>query len=248
MSGAAETWAIVGASSAMARALARALAARGATVLLAGRDDEDLAALAADCAFRGAAHAEAVALDLRDPGTFAPLVARLGAAEGPVNAAVFAGSMPPQAEIDAEPALIDGVVADSFTGPARLLAMIAPLIEARSGGTIVGVGSVAGDRGRLGNHVYGAAKAGFATYLSGLRNRLGRSGGHVVTVKPGFVDTAMTWGLDGMFLVAPPEAVARAILTAVEKRRNVIYTPFFWRYIMLIIRAVPEPIFKKLSI
>jgi len=242
------TWLILGASSAMARAFARALAARGAHLLLAGRDGEDLAALAADCRFRGAASAEPARWDARDPATIGPLIARLEAAAGAPNAAVFAGSMPPQAEIDADPGLIDGVVADSFTGPARVLSQVAPLIEARGTGTIVGVASVAGDRGRVGNYVYGAAKAGFATYLSGLRNRLTRSGGHVVTVKPGFVDTAMTWGLEGMFLVAPPEAVAEAILAAVEKRRNVIYTPWFWLIIMTIIRSVPERIFKRLQI
>ena len=153
-----------------------------------------------------------------------------------------------QAEIDADPSLIDGTVTDSFTGPARFLQMLAPLMEARGGGTVVGVGSVAGDRGRIGNYVYGAAKAGFATYLSGLRNRLTRAGGHVVTVKPGFVDTSMTWGLPGLFLVATPEAVAEDLWKAVRKRRNVIYTPFFWRYIMLIIRHIPEPIFKKMKI
>lgn len=243
-----ETWLILGASSAMARALARAVAARGARLLLAGRDQDDLAALAADCGFRGAASAEAVVFDARDAGTFGPLIERMKALGGVPHAAVFTGSMPPQPEIDATPELIEGTIADSFTGPARVLTMLAPLIEAAGAGTIVGVGSVAGDRGRVGNYVYGSAKAGFATYLSGLRNRLTRSGGHVVTVKPGFVDTAMTWGLPGMFLVAPPEAVAASILTAVEKGKNVIYTPFFWRYIMLIIRSVPEPIFKKLSI
>jgi len=243
-----ETWLILGASSAMARATARMLAERGAALILAGRDGEDLGAIAADCVFRGAHTAEAMRFDARDAKTFGPLVERLAALGGVPHAAVFAGSMPPQAEIDADPALIDGTVADSFTGPARVLSMVAPLIETQGAGCIVGVGSVAGDRGRVGNYVYGAAKAGFATYLSGLRNRLTRAGGHVVTVKPGFVDTAMTWGLPGMFLVAPPEAVAASILKAVEKRRNVIYTPFFWRYIMLIIRSVPEPIFKKLSI
>lgn len=243
-----ETWLILGASSAMARATARALADRGATLLLAGRDMDDLNALATDCAFRGAALAEALAFDARDPESFGPLIARMKDLGGIPHAAVFTGSMPPQEEIDAHPDLIDGTIADSFTGPARVLTMLAPLIEAAGAGTIVGVGSVAGDRGRVGNYVYGSAKAGFATYLSGLRNRLTRSGGHVVTVKPGFVDTAMTWGLPGMFLVAPPEAVAASILSAVEKGRNVIYTPFFWRYIMMIIRSVPEPIFKKLSI
>ena len=242
------TWIILGATSAMARAFARAVSAEGAAVLLAGRDKDDLAALAADCRLRGARLAEAVEFDARKPKGFAALIERMEAEEGELNAAVFVGSMPEQAAIDADPALIDGVVTDSHTGPARFLQMLAPLMEARGGGTVVGVASVAGDRGRIGNYVYGSAKAGFATYLSGLRNRLTRAGGHVVTVKPGFVDTAMTWGLPGMFLVAAPDAVASDILKAVRKKRNTIYTPFFWRYIMLIIRHIPEPVFKKMKI
>ncbi len=242
------TWIILGATSSMARAFARKLAGEGAGLLLAGRDLADLAAIAQDCRVRGARMAEAVAFDARAPEGFAALVARLAGEEGELNAAVFVGSMPPQAEIDADPALIDGTVCDSFTGPARFLQLLAPEMEARGGGTVVGVGSVAGDRGRIGNYVYGAAKAGFHTYLSGLRNRLTRAGGHVVTVKPGFVDTSMTWGLPGMFLVATPDAVADDIWKAVTRRRNVIYTPFFWRYIMLIIRHVPEFIFKKMKI
>lgn len=243
-----ECWLILGATSSMARALARKLSDRGATVLLAGRDMDDLEATASDCRYHGAASAEAMRFDARDPDSFGPILSRMAAAEGTLNAAVFVGSMPPQAEIDAHPEMIEGVVTDSFTGPARLLHALAPMLEERGSGTIVGVGSVAGDRGRVGNYVYGAAKAGFHTYMSGLRNRLTRAGAHAVTVKPGFVDTAMTWGLEGMFLVAPPEAVADAILKAELKRKNVIYTPFFWRYIMMIIRAVPEPIFKKMSI
>lgn len=243
-----ETWIILGATSSMARALARALADRGDALILAGRDMGDLDRLAADCRLRGAAAAQAIAFDARDADSFQPILDLAGKAHGTVNAAVFVGSMPDQGDIDADPALIDGTVIDSFTGPARFCQKLAPMIEARGAGTIVGVGSVAGDRGRVGNYVYGAAKAGFHTYLSGLRNRLTRAGGHVVTVKPGFVDTGMTWGIEGMFLVAPPEKVAGDILKAVRKRRNVIYTPFFWRYIMGIIKSVPEPIFKKLSI
>jgi short-subunit dehydrogenase len=243
-----KTWIILGATSSMARAFARKAAADGAAVLLAGRDLDDLKVLAEDCRLRGARLAEAHAFDARAPGGFSALVERMCAEEGELNAAVFVGSMPPQAEIDADPSLIDGTVTDSFTGPARFLQLLAPEMEARGGGTVVGVGSVAGDRGRVGNYVYGAAKAGFHTYLSGLRNRLTRAGGHVVTVKPGFVDTSMTWGLPGMFLVAPPEKVADDIWTAVRKRRNVIYTPFFWRFIMLIILHVPEFIFKKMKI
>jgi short-subunit dehydrogenase len=243
-----ETWIILGATSSMARAFARKVASSGAAVFLAGRDLADLRVLAQDCLLRGARAAEALAFDARDPAGFAALIARMAREEGSLNAAVFVGSMPAQAEIDADPSLIDGTVTDSFTGPARFLQLLAPQMEARGGGTVVGVGSVAGDRGRIGNYVYGAAKAGFHTYLSGLRNRLIRAGGHVVTVKPGFVDTSMTWGLPGMFLVASPEAVAEDIWRAVGRRRNVIYTPFFWRFIMLIILHVPEFIFKKMKI
>lgn len=243
-----DTWIILGATSSMARAFARKLAEEGATLYLAGRDMADLEASAGDCKARGAVNAHAVLFDARKPETFTPILEAMAGEEGMLNAAVFVGSMPDQADIDADPALIDGTVTDSFTGPARFLQGLAPLMEERGGGTVVGIGSVAGDRGRIGNYVYGAAKAGFHTYLSGLRNRLTRSGGHVVTVKPGFVDTAMTWGIEGMFLVASPDQVAGDLLKAVRKKKNVIYTPFFWRYIMLIIRSVPEPIFKKLSI
>ncbi|WP_417257939.1 SDR family oxidoreductase [Celeribacter sp.] len=242
------TWIILGATSSMARALSRKLAAQGATVLLCGRDMDDLTASAADCVARGATAAEALAFDARKTETFAPIIERAASEEGEINCAVFVGSMPAQEAIDADPSLIEGVIQDSHTGPATFLQMLAPELEERGQGTVVGVGSVAGDRGRIGNYVYGSAKAGFAIYLSGLRNRLTRAGGHVVTVKPGFVDTAMTWDVDGMFLVAPPEKVADDILKAVKKKKNVIYTPFFWRYIMLIIRHIPEAIFKKMSI
>ncbi len=243
-----QSWIILGATSSMARAMARRLAKEGATLFLCGRDMDDLAATAADCLARGAVCAEALPFDARDTDTFAAIIERATTEEGVINCAVFVGSMPEQDAIDADPTLIAGVVTDSHTGPATFLQMLAPHIEERGQGTIVGVGSVAGDRGRIGNYVYGSAKAGFATYLSGLRNRLTRAGGHVVTVKPGFVDTAMTWGIEGMFLVASPDAVAGDILTAVAKKKNVIYTPFFWRYIMLIIRHIPEFIFKKMSI
>jgi len=244
----AETWIILGGTSSMARAFTRAVVARGDGVLLAGRDMDDLAATATDAGLRGAPVAEALRFDARDPATFAPIIDRARDIEGAISVAVFVGSMPPQAEIDANPGLVAGTVQDSFTGPAQFLQAIAPLMEERGSGNVVGVGSVAGDRGRLGNYVYGSAKAGFHTYLAGLRNRLGRSGVHVVTVKPGFVDTAMTWGIEGMFLVAPPEKVAADILKAVKRKRNVIYTPFFWWGIMMIFRHIPEPVMKKLKV
>jgi short-subunit dehydrogenase len=243
-----ETWIILGATSGIARAFARLQADAGAQLILCGRDTADMAATAADCIARGAKLAQVMPLDIRDAATFQPILALASAQSGTLNAAVFVGSMPDQAAIDADPALIDGTVTDSFTGPARFLTCLAPLLEDRGSGAIAGVGSVAGDRGRLGNYVYGAAKAGFATYLSGLRNRLGRSGVHVMTVKPGPVDTAMTWGLPSMPFMTTPEAAARDIVRGLRKKRNVIYTAGIWRLVMLVIRAVPEPVFKKLRI
>lgn len=242
------TWIIVGATSTIARRFAREAAARGEGVILAGRDAEDMAATATDCAARGAPVAETIAFDARKPETFEPIRARADEAEGTVSVAVFVGSMPSQDEIDADPSLIDGVIADSFTGPARFLTALAPVLEANGGGTVVGVGSVAGDRGRLGNYVYGSSKAGFHAYLSGLRNRLGRSGVHVVTVKPGTVDTAMTWGLDKLPFLAQPEKIVADIFRAVDRKRDIIYTPLIWWPVMTVIRAIPERVFKKMEI
>lgn len=243
-----QSWLILGASSSMARAFARAVSETGAAVYLAGRDMDDLGRMAGDCLARGARAAEAVKFDARKAAGFAAVADRLALEDGELNVAVFTGSMPPQAEIDRDPALIEGVAWDSYLGPATFLQGFVPMMEARGGGTVVGVGSVAGDRGRIGNYVYGSTKSGFATYLAGLRNRLTKAGGHVVTVKPGFTDTGMTWGLPGMFLVASPEKVARDILRAVAKKKDVIYTPGFWRIIMTIIRAIPERMFKKMSV
>lgn len=243
-----QTWIILGATSTIARVFARKLAERGEGLILAGRDMEELERSAADCLGRGASSAVAVAFDARDITSFDAAIALAEAAEGPVSAAVFVGSMPPQEDLDADISLIEGVVTDSFTGPAAFLTRLAPLMEQRRAGTVVGVGSVAGDRGRLGNYIYGASKAGFHTYLSGLRNRLGRSGVHVVTVKPGTVDTAMTWGMDALPFLAPPEKIAADILRAVDKKRNTLYTPFIWWPVMTVIKSIPEGIFKKLKI
>jgi short-subunit dehydrogenase len=241
------SWIILGATSGMARPFLRKLAEQGNALFLAGRNQEELETLAADCRLRGAPEAQVMRFDARDHSNYADLIVTFTAQGDVLNAAVFSGSMPDQEVIDANPALIEGVMADSYTGPATFLQMLVPHMEARSAGTILGVGSVAGDRGRLGNYVYGAAKAAFATYLSGLRNRAGRKGVHVITVKPGPVDTAMTQGMEMPFMTTP-EAVADDLMKAIEKRRNVVYTARIWQVVMTVIRLIPEPIFKKMSI
>lgn len=242
-----DTWIILGATSGMARSYIATLAEDGKGLILCGRNPEEMKATVADSMARGAAFAEAIQIDIRDATTFDAVIDRAKRQTGMLNVAVFVGSMPTQAAIDADPALIEGTVVDNFAGPAQFLTRFAPLMEERGGGAIVGITSVAGDRGRVGNYVYGAAKAGFATYLSGLRNRLGRAGVHVMTVKPGPVDTAMTWGGPKLPFMAAPEAVAEDIRNGLRKRRNVIYTRKIWWLIMLVIRHIPEPIFKKMS-
>lgn len=244
------TWLVLGASSAIARAFARAAAAQGADILLAARDLVDAEATAADIAIRTARRAEAVKFDALDEAAQDELVAwaREFAGSGTLNVFLAFGTMPDQAAIDADPSLVAPTVMANFTAAASLLHRLAPVLEAQGAGVVVALGSVAGDRGRLKNYVYGSAKAGLHAYLQGLRARLVRKGVHVVTLKPGFVDTAMTWGLPGLFLVAPPEAVARAALDAAAKKRDVVYAPAFWWGIMTIIRHIPERIFKKLNI
>src|SRR5262249_6512333 len=155
--------------------------------------------------------------------------------------------VPPQDSIDADPLLAQPVIAANYAGAVSVLANLAPALEAQGSGAVVVLSSVAGDRGRPKNYVYGSAKAGLNTYLQGLRARLQRSGVSAPTVKPGFRDTAMSFGHPGMFLVASPAACAQACLHAAKKRRDIIYFPAFWWMIMTIIRLIPERIFKRLD-
>jgi short-subunit dehydrogenase len=242
------TWLILGASSAIARAFARDAAERGADIILAGRDLPDLARTAADIHATTGRTAMVIAFDALDHAAHATIAADLATTDGILNIALLFGVMPEQSAMDADPAQARFCIDSTLTGAVSILQHLAPLLEQRRAGCIVGFGSVAGDRGRLKNYIYGAAKSGLHTYLAGLRNRLGRAGVHVLTVKPGFVDTAMTFALPGLFLVATPEFVARACLDAAARKRDIIYVPGFWLLIMTIIRAVPERLFKRLSI
>ena len=129
-----------------------------------------------------------------------------------------------------------------------LLTILANRLEAQKQGTIAVISSVAGDRGRKSNYVYGTAKGAVSLFLQGLRGRLHPSGVRVVTIKPGFVDTPMTAGIKKNALFASPEAVARGVVSAIDRGRDVVYLPPFWRGVMLIVRAVPEPFFKRLNL
>lgn len=243
------TWLILGASSPIARAFAHAVAEEGEAVLLAGRDGEDLGRCANDIAIRHGVAATVLAFDALELDTHDSFVQACGgAAEGPLSVFVAFGSMPEQADIDAQVGLGLSAIAATYSGVVSVLHRLAPMLEAQGTGHVVVLGSVAGDRGRLKNYVYGSAKAGLHVYLQGLRARLWRAGVSVTTVKPGFIDTAMTWGLPGTFLVASPKACARACLRWAHSGKEVGYFPRFWWIIMTIIRAIPERIFKRLSI
>jgi short-subunit dehydrogenase len=242
------TWLILGGSSAIGRALAIVAAQRGHDVLLAGRDLEDLERSAADIRISAGRKADALAFDALALDTHAAFAADVAQRAETLNIALLFAVMPEQEEMNVDPKSAAQCIEGTLTGAVSILQHLALKLEDKGKGIVIGFGSVAGDRGRRKNYVYGAAKAGLDAYLSGLRNRLGRKGVHVMTVKPGFVDTAMTWGKPGLFLVASPADVARRCLNAAERGRNIVYVPWFWRWIMLVIRTIPESIFKKLDI
>lgn len=242
-----DTVLILGGASDIGLALARVYAGKHYHVLLAARDAGRLATDVTDLQQRGAASARAVAFDVLARDQFSAFIDSLGALPNIVISVVGLLGDQPQAERDAAHA--ETIIATNYTGPALLLGEFANRMEARGHGTIIGISSVAGDRGRASNYLYGSAKAGFTAFLSGLRNRLASKNVHVMTVKPGFVNTRMTASMKlPKPLTAEPQEVARAIVAAAEKQRNVIYVYAIWRLIMLIIGHIPEMIFKKLHL
>jgi short-subunit dehydrogenase len=240
-------WLVLGGSSAIARAFARVAAEAGADVILAGRDIEDLERTARDLHVRYGRTAEALAFDATDFASHRAFVERVRGRAQTLDVMLAFGLMPNQAAIEGDPALGLQTMAATYTGAASLLLHLAPLLEAQGKGRVVVIGSVAGDRGRLKNYVYGSAKAGLHTFAQGLRARLFRAGVQVTTVKPGFIDTAMTFGMRTGPLMASPEACARACLRLAASGRDVAYYPPVWRFIMLIVKLIPESVMKRMS-
>jgi len=240
---------IFGACGGVAQALGRRLAARGARLFLVARDPARLASVAADLRVRGADLCVTATADLEDLGQHAALLEAASAALGRIDLVLIAqGALGDQAVSELDAAAAERVLRGNFVGPALLAQVAGRRLAAQRAGVLVGISSVAGDRGRQSNYVYGSAKAGFSTFLQGLRNRLHRDGVAVLTVKPGFIDTAMTAHLLKNRLYASPDAVAAIILRAAEQGRDVVYAPGFWRLVMFIIRHLPEAIFKRLRL
>ena len=240
---------VFGATSAIAQACARIWAGRGDALFLVGRNAERLEAVAGDLKVRGASQVEWLAHDLADLEAHESLVARADATLGGIDVALVAhGVLGDQMLLREDVPLAVESIHVNFVSAASLLAHLANLLERRKAGTIAVISSVAGDRGRQSNYVYGAAKAGLTAFASGLRNRLQKSGVSVVTIKPGFVDTPMTAHVKKGPLFARPDTVARAIVRAIDRRKDVVYVPGFWRLIMWVVRSIPERIFKRLSL
>jgi decaprenylphospho-beta-D-erythro-pentofuranosid-2-ulose 2-reductase len=238
---------VLGATSAIAQAVARIYAARGCRLYLVARDASRLEAVRADLLARGAAQADAAIADLAAIERHGELVDDAATALGGIDVALIAhGVLPDQARAQASFAETQRALAVNFTSPASLAHEIANRFEKRGQGTLAVIGSVAGDRGRQSNYVYGAAKGGLAIFLQGLRHRLHPRGVKVLTVKPGFVDTPMTAAFPKGPLWASPERVARGIVAAIDRGTSgEAYVPGFWRAIMAVIRAVPERLFVK---
>jgi decaprenylphospho-beta-D-erythro-pentofuranosid-2-ulose 2-reductase len=243
---------IFGATSAIAQAVARRLAARGARLHLVGRDPLKLEAVRADLVARGAPGAPAVTTavaDLDDISRHRELIDEAERELGTVDAALIAqGTLSDQAACEKDFARTESEWLTNFIAPSGLAAELANRMEARGAGTIAVIGSVAGDRGRKTNYVYGTAKAALATFLQGLRGRLHAKGVAVVTVKPGFVDTPMTASFRKGLLWASPDKVAAGIVRAMERGTPEVYIPWFWWPIMFILRHLPERIFVGLKI
>lgn len=240
---------ILGATSAIARSTAAAFAARGYPLYLAGRDEQELERLASDLKIRYQVDVRHGAFDAEDYESHAEFVHRVRGEMGGLYGVLLAFGYLGEQELASRDLRERGaIIARNLSGAVTVIEECAGYLEKDGKGFIIGISSVAGDRGRQSNYIYGAAKGGLSLYLQGLRNRLFRSGVRVVTVKPGFVDTAMTYGMPGLFLVASPEYVGERILRALEKGRDIVYVPWFWRYVMLIIKLIPESIFKKLKL
>jgi len=240
---------ILGATSAIAQATARIWAKEGAALFLVGRDASRLNSIANDLKARGASqvnlmNADLGALEMHDE----IIQSAIGKLESVDIALLAHGTLSDQKKCEESAGLATKEIHNNAISTVSLLTIIANVFEKQRKGVICVIGSVAGDRGRASNYVYGSAKALVTTFMSGLRQRLHPSGVHVVLIKPGFVDTPMTANFPKGTLWSQPELIAKIIAIAITKKSTVVYAPSWWRYIMLIIKLLPEKFFQKISL
>ena len=238
---------IIGATSAIAEAAARLYAARGDALFLVARSEERLRIVAADLAVRGAMRSATATLDVTDFGAHAGVLDAAQRELGGIDIVLIAhGTLSDQARCEKSVELLRNEFDINAVSTLALLTLLANRLEEQRSGTLAVISSVAGDRGRQSNYVYGSAKAGLAAFTQGLRHRLWPSGVKVVLVKPGFVDSPMTASIARKgALWATPDRVAGDILKGMRRGSAVVYTPWFWTGIMAIVRNMPDALFRR---
>jgi len=240
---------VLGATSGIAEATCRLWAARGDSLFLVARNEERLAAVAADLRTRGARYVGTAVADLDQTAAHAELLAHaINSLAGLDIAFLALGTLGDAAESERSFAEAERILFTNFNAPVSLLTWLANYCAQRHHGTLAVLSSVAGDRGRKSNYVYGSSKAGLSTFVDGLRNRIDREGVRVMTIKPGPVKTAMTEGMPNNAKFADVGAVATTLVKAIDKGSDVVYVPGIWRVIMGVIKVIPESIFKKLNL
>lgn len=238
---------IIGATSAIAQEVAKLYAVQGARIFCVARDEQKVMAVASDLRARGSEEVSVYVADLLTRDLHADIVARSKAVLGTIDCVLVAhGVLPDQQVLDHD---VDATIESFMINAVSVISIshrYAEVLEQQGSGSLVGISSVAGERGRASNYAYGAAKAAMTAFYSGLAVRLRPKGVHVLTVKPGPVDTPMTRGIT-MPLMVPPRVVAADIVRATSRRAIVLYTPGVWRFIMAIVRAIPNSIFVKMT-
>jgi len=238
---------LLGATSDVATAVAAKYASKGHDIILAGRRSDELIPLKSDLEIRFGVKAMVIPFDAENTNRHTDFCNQLN--PFPEKVVCVFGYLGNQNKAESDWDEANHIIQVNYVGALSILSQIANRYELQKSGTIIGISSVAGERGRQSNYFYGSAKAGFTAYLSGLRNRLAKSGVHVLTVKPGFIDTKMVAGvLTPKILTATPRQVAEAIFNADKKQKNIIYILSVWRIIMIVIKLIPESIFKKLKL
>ncbi len=241
-----QTIVVLGATSAIAKAFIRQCCNAQTKFVLVGRDEEALDAIKSDLIIRKARSIETIVADLADCFRAKETVQAVMARCSRVDLLFISyGILGDNAEALKDNVLTQEIITSNFTSVACLLSEFTPIFEKQKTGSIAVITSVAGDRGRQSNYIYGSAKGGLALFLQGLRHYLSKYGVHVLTIKPGFVDTPMTSAFKKGLLWASPEKIARGIRHALLKKKSSVYLPGFWKWIMIIIKLVPESIFHK---
>jgi len=237
---------IIGATSAIAQEAAKCFAADGAEMFLVGRSAQKLQAVASDLTVRGAKRVETFVVDLDDFERHAAMLDAVIAAFDGIDAALLAyGTLGDQRKCELSVAETMREFTTNCTSVLAVLTLLANYFEGQRRGCIAVITSVAGDRGRRSNYVYGAAKGAVSLFLQGLRGRMSSAGVCVLTIKPGLVDTPMTAGIKKGPIFASARAVGQGVYRAMQARKEVVYVPRYWRLIMLVVRTIPERAFKR---